>query len=424
MAHLLHSTSQAVLQFVRFADERAERGKLSKFRLIIPGSKRLRKWFYSSFRAQDSHEDDNAGEINSQNKSLLLGEAYRTRRDPEHRPPETMGQKVGDWLRIIPNILRSPESAFGFRVACATMSLAVIAYLHDTQAFFVQHRLVWAQIMAAISMSPTAGQSVFSFVLRVLGTVAAMVASLLIWYIPDGKTPGVIVFHFVLVAGVFYAHAKQPRFVMMIMICAVTISLIVGYELEVLKIGQPAATANGQEYYPIYILAPYRLATVVVGLFVAFFWTVFPYPISEHSVLRQSLGASLYLLAKYYSIIHETVQARIRGDERDMTLKTSAGRRLEKARHRVYTQQVLMLNNLRLYSDFLKWEIPIGGRFPKRQYDVAIQCMQKYVEPQSFRYLLPCPSLQVSRPLNWSRHQYRRLCQLGRIYIPNFYPSR
>lgn len=350
---------------------------MSKTRLIIPGTKRLKKWILSAFKVQDGHDDDDIGDIHSQTVVLYLGEAYKTRKDPEHLPPENTMQKIGDWFRLIPRLLHSSESAFGFRVACATMSVAIVDLLHDTQAFFVRQRLLWAMIMVSISMSPTAGQSIASFVLRVLGTVIAIVGTFLIWYIPDGKTPGVIVFLFLYVAIAYYIPIKKPRYTMMGMINIVTVTMIVGYELGVRKVGEKVATSNGQDYYPIYLLAPYRLATVAGGLAVAFIWTVFPFPVSEHSVLRKSLGASLYLLANYYSIIHETVTARARGDEGDMTLKTSAGRRLEKARHRVYAKQILMLSSLRTYSDFLKWEVPIGGRFPKQQYDTIITCVRK-----------------------------------------------
>ncbi|KAL1966238.1 hypothetical protein VTN77DRAFT_4790 [Rasamsonia byssochlamydoides] len=379
MEQLLYSASRAILEFVRFADGRVACGKMSRTRLIIPGGKRLKKWVLSSIRVQDGHGEDDIGDIHSQNVVLYLGEAYKTRKDPEHLPPENAMQKIGDWIRLIPKFLRSAESAFGFRVACATMSVAIIDFLHDTQAFFVRQRLLWAMIMVAISMSPTAGQSIASFVLRVLGTVIAMVASLVVWYIPAGQTAGVIVFMFVYIAIAYYIPIKKPRLTMMGMINIVTTTMIIGYELEVRKVGKQVATSNGQDYYPIYLLAPYRLATVAGGLAVAFMWTVFPFPISEHGVLRKSLGASLYLLANYYSIVHETVTARARGDEGDMTLKTSAGRRLEKARHRVYAKQILMLSSLQTYSDFLKWEVPIGGRFPKRQYDTIITCMRNIV---------------------------------------------
>ncbi|CAG8195768.1 unnamed protein product [Penicillium salamii] len=379
MEQLLYSTGQTVLDFVRYANHVEAKGKLSRTRLIIPGGKRIWKWAGSFLSAEDAHDDDNLGDIHTQNNILQLGEAYRLRKDPEHLPPTTLFQKCGDKIRVLPWFLRSFESTYGFRVALATMTIAVVAFLHDTQTFFTHQRLVWAMIMVNLSMSPTSGQSIFSFVLRILGTTIAMVASLLIWYIPGQKTPGVIVFLFIFVSMGFYIPIKLFRFRVVGMISIVTTTMIIGYELQVRRVGEAVATSNGQPFYPIYLLAPYRLATVSGGIAVAFFWTFFPYPISEHSILRQSLGASLYLLANYYSIIHETISGRMRGDEGDYLLKSSAGRKLEKARHKVFSKQMLMLAGLRTYSEFLRWEVPIGGQFPKKQYDSIILCVENIV---------------------------------------------
>lgn len=87
---------------------------------------------------------------------------------------------------------------------------------------------------------------------------------------------------------------KYPRHTAIWLICIVTQVLIVGYELQVKKIGQKAAAAGGQPYYPIYILAPYRLAAVAGGSLVAFIWTSFPYPITDRYVsLPKWLGSCL-----------------------------------------------------------------------------------------------------------------------------------
>ncbi|KAF9894765.1 hypothetical protein FE257_006655 [Aspergillus nanangensis] len=418
MDQLLASTGQMVLDFVRFADEKEASGKLSRNHLIIPGWKRLRKWFTSIFKADDSHEDDTLGDINTQNNILHLGEAYRHRRDPEHLPAVTTFQKIGDHVRVIPSWFRSSESSYGFRVACATMTIAVVAFISDTQIFFVRERFVWAMIMVNLSMSPTSGQSIFGFILRILGTVLAMILSFLCWYIPGQKMPGVFVFLFLFVACTFYIPIKLFRFRIVGIITIISTTMIVGYELQVRKVGQEVATSNGQQYYPIYLLAPYRLATVTGGIAVAFFWTFFPYPISEHGILRQSLGASLYLLANYYSIIHETVNARMRGDEGDLALKTSAGRRLMKARNKVFSKQVLMLTSLRTYSEFLKWEVPIGGRFPKKQYDTIISCIESIVSYLSLLGYASDTLLQLGDEDESNSawlHDFRRLVSSARI---------
>jgi hypothetical protein len=374
---LLNSIGLAVLDFVRFADERDQ--SKAKTKLILPGKRRFKKWVMSTFKVPDANSDDHTtvADLDGPDTIVYLGSAFNSKKDPEHLPPANAWEKFGNSIRGISHFLRSPESAFGFRCACATMSIAIIAYLQNTQRFFVEQRLVWAMIMVAISMTPTAGQSYFSFILRIAGTVVAMVVALLCWYIPDEHTAGVIVFLWFFVALGFYIPLKHINLVIIGVISVVTTTLIVGYELEVKKIGRQRAESNGQPYYPIYELGPYRLATVAGGLVVAFIWTFFPYPISEHSALRQKLGGALYLAANFYSIIHETVMARIRDDEGDTSDSNSPGYQLAKARNKVFAKQMLQIQGLRMHSAFVKWEVPLGGKFPKEDYDEIIQLVSK-----------------------------------------------
>ena len=93
------------------------------------------------------------------------------------------------------------------------MSIAIIGFLHQTQIWFTQNRILWAEIMVAISMTPTAGQSVFTFALRIIGTVAAMVAAFLVYYIPDGHMAGILVFLWLFSSLGFYIVLKQPQLV-------------------------------------------------------------------------------------------------------------------------------------------------------------------------------------------------------------------
>lgn len=82
--------------------------------------------------------------------------------------------------------------------------------------------------MVAISMTRTAGQSLFNFALRIIGTVIAMIGSYIVWYIVDGKVPGVIVFLWIWIMLSFYFVVKTPKFVVVAILSMVTAVLIIG----------------------------------------------------------------------------------------------------------------------------------------------------------------------------------------------------
>ena len=112
-------------------------------------------------------------------------------------------------------------------------------------------------------------------------------------------------------------------------------------------------------------------------MLVAFIWTFFPFPLTARSQLRKDLGASLYLLANYYSCVHTTVRMRLDGSGGNPQDKTSPERRLDKARAQVFTKELALLAGLRQHSAFTKWEPTLGGKFPRQKYDTIIQEVQK-----------------------------------------------
>lgn len=199
-----------------------------------------------------------------------------------------------------------------------------------------------------------------------------MVTSFVIWYIVDQKTPGVIVMLWFFIFLEMYLFLKFPRLIAIWLVTIITQVLIVGYELQVKKIGIAAASKTGQPFYPIYELAPYRLACVAGGSLVSFIWTIFPFPLSDRSWLRRDLGSTLYLLANYYSVIHSTVRSRVDDTEGDMESKTSPGRRLDKVRHKIFAKLLMLLPSLKQHADWQKWEVNIGGKFPRETYEGII----------------------------------------------------
>ncbi|KAL2182040.1 uncharacterized protein P884DRAFT_190918 [Thermothelomyces heterothallicus CBS 202.75] len=250
MEKLMHAAGEAVQDLVDFADEKVQDGTMSKKRLIAPTPRRLRKWFKAVFGNEDSSAEEAPDVMEIGANLVYFGNEYNRKKDPEHLPPETTWQRFGNGLRKITRFFGSEESAFGFRVACATMTIGIVAFLKDTQHFFLEQRLVWAMIIIAIGSTYTSGQSVFGLLCRIGGTIIAMCLSLGIWYIVDEHVPGVIVFLWLSIFINYYFFLKFPRFLPAIMIAIVTQVLIIGYELQVLIIGEEASERSGQPFYP------------------------------------------------------------------------------------------------------------------------------------------------------------------------------
>lgn len=373
--YLTFVASKKVLALVTWADSKVADGSLTKKRFIAPGFRRLKKWLRKSLAAEDMDGDN---EIDSNFANIYIGDSLnKSRKDAEHVEPVNDYERITNFLRILPRALSSSESAFGFRAACATMSIGILAFLEQTQGFFVKQRLLWSLIMIAISMGAHAGQGIFGFSSRVAGSIIAMVVSFIVWYMGDEHPAAILPLLYIFVSCGFYFVLKFPRFVIVPIISIVTTILVVGYELQVQQIGVQQASSNGQPFYPLYELAPYRLACVVGGLFVAFIWTYFPYAITTHSTLRKDLGATLYLLGNFYSCIHTTVEMRLRYGVKDgEDDKTSPSSRLAKARNKVFRKTLVLLSKLREHSNFVKWEPKFGGKFPHQTYDELIGSMR------------------------------------------------
>lgn len=185
MAHLQDDLLTATLKLVKFADSKVADGTMTRSRLIFPRQKSIRDWLSLS------HGKDRQSSMDySDGHQAELRTGFP---DPEHLPPANIWEKGSAILRNISHGLKSEQSIFGFRVAAASFSVGILAYLHQTQDFFIRQRCIWAMIVIVIGMNPTSGQTMFGFVARIIATVISLVLSLIVWYIVDGKTAGVIV---------------------------------------------------------------------------------------------------------------------------------------------------------------------------------------------------------------------------------------
>ncbi|EXK43462.1 hypothetical protein FOMG_02415 [Fusarium oxysporum f. sp. melonis 26406] len=367
---LMHVAGDALQDLVAFADKKIEDGTMKHKRLIFPTEQRLLKWLMSVFKGQDSSVKQNQDILETNN--IDYGDSLNPKKDLEHLPATNIWQHFGNWLRRILLLLGSKESHFGFRVAAATMTVGILAFLEQTHQFFQDQRLDWAMITIALGMTITSGQSIFGFFCRIGGTCLAMVFSLIIWYAVDQKTPGVIVllWFFIFIEYYFF---KFPRFLTAVMITIITQIVIIGYELQVRQLGEAVATQSGQPYYPTYLLAPYRLAVVASGCLIAFFWTIFPSPLTDRTSLRQDLSATIYLLAQYFSVILSTVQSQLEGTAGDIDSETSPAYHLSKARRKIFGKVMRLMSSIESHIMWQRWEPNLGGRFPVETYQEIIK---------------------------------------------------
>ena len=181
LEHCFLMAARAVLDLVKYADSKFDDGTMARKRLILPTSKQLKKWFWASFSRKDANLDYQNYANRSGSPIVRLGDTLQTDIDAENLPPTTVWEKVTDKLRVIPRFFGSFESAFGFRVATATMCISIVCYLRNFQQFFIDQRLIWGSIMVAISMSQSAGSGIYGQFLRFGGTALAMVASYIDW---------------------------------------------------------------------------------------------------------------------------------------------------------------------------------------------------------------------------------------------------
>ncbi|KAH8123452.1 hypothetical protein ACSS6W_007516 [Trichoderma asperelloides] len=371
---ILSSLGEEFLKLLVYFDDCYTHSK----RLLIPPFLQPRYWI-ERFIPPGSIRRDGTSQTTGAQTSIKLGSSFYNPKNPDHLPPSNFMETIGDYIRKISSIFRSDHAAYGLRGACAIMTIGIIAFLHDSQDFYFAQRFLWALFAILLSMARTAGSSTFLLLGRVLGTIASMIASYIIWYVVDQKTPGILVFLWLWFLVLGYLFVKFPDFFSIWFVALVASIVMIANELQVRKLGKEAIIKSGQVVYPPYIIFPYRLAVVTLGVLTGYFWTIFPYPLSEHSELRENMAKAMYGLARYYMCIQQTILARLSGNFGDISDKTSPGFHLQAARRRIFHKYQALNTRAKTSFQFLDWEFSLGGRFPKQTYGEMLSILERLV---------------------------------------------
>ncbi|OAR00107.1 hypothetical protein LLEC1_04811 [Akanthomyces lecanii] len=362
---ILAALGRKLLKLLLYLDDIHVRPK----RLVVPNYLCLSYWtslFNSATPRNPQKRSDGA--------KVELDPAFHKPRNPDHLPAANTMEAAGDYIRKISSVLRTDHAAYGLRGVCAVMTIAIVGFLHDSQDFYFAQRLLWALFAILLSMGRTSGSSTF---LLMLGTTASMVASYIIWYIVDQHTPGVLVFTWLWFMVISFLMVRFPALFSIWFVALIAAIVMIGIELQTAQIGEEVVEQSGQAVYPPYVIFPYRLAVVALGVITGFIWTVFPYPISEHSELRESTAQVLYELSRYYMCIQQTVFARLHHDIGDADDATSPSSRLQSALRRLFLKYRGLSASAKRSFQFLNWEFSLGGRFPKKSYSEILSILDR-----------------------------------------------
>lgn len=165
-----------------------------------------------------------------------------------------------------------------------------------------------------------------------------------------------------------YFIRNYPQFAGALFISCITMTSVTGNKLVEGKLGIEPYRKSGEVIYPMYELAPYRALVVTIGCGIAFFWTIFPYPITERHVLRQEIGTALYDLTIYHDCCQAAITMRLQGAEGDENDQHSEAHELERVRSHAFDHLRRLIPAIRGRLNFHKYELPVGGRFPQERY--------------------------------------------------------
>ncbi|UKZ69586.1 uncharacterized protein TrAtP1_010592 [Trichoderma atroviride] len=138
-------------------------------------------------------------------------------------------------------------------------------------------------------------------------------ATYIIWYTVAKHAVGILVLlwmWFVLI-GLFAANF--PKLAPATIVAQVAAIVMTSNELQVRQIGSEEVIAQGEAVYPPFIIFPYRLAIVLLGVLIAYFRTIFPYPILEASQLRGDVAKAICKLANYNACMQQLTLGRLYG---------------------------------------------------------------------------------------------------------------
>ncbi|KAG8728006.1 hypothetical protein FRC11_011969, partial [Ceratobasidium sp. 423] len=120
-------------------------------------------------------EIDNASEV--EDRELCVREALAILEQKEFVP-----KKTNFWQKLerAKRLLESPTSIYAGKTAAATLIFAVLIWAPTTRQWFINYGLTGGLITVVVALTPTLGQTLFTFVMQIVGSAVGYIAAIIV----------------------------------------------------------------------------------------------------------------------------------------------------------------------------------------------------------------------------------------------------
>ncbi|KAJ1037946.1 hypothetical protein NDA11_007442 [Ustilago hordei] len=244
-------------------------------------------------------------------KAKRAGKQRYYARDPDALAPTSVMHRIGRGIAATYYFVSGPTGMYALRMCIATLAIWITAVLPNTAYFVYQNRGIWALIMAQTAAALSGGELIFTFAMRLGGTVVGLLYGAVLWYISTGNGRGNAYGLGVATAIGFlplvFLRIWAPKLLLLPAIMLnVSVVLIVGYSWIDTHLQVLANSGIGIE------VAWRRTLLVIIGMAVALIVMILPRPVSSRMLLRKNMAKVTRQLNEMFVEVMEAWIARNR----------------------------------------------------------------------------------------------------------------
>ncbi|CAE6533569.1 unnamed protein product [Rhizoctonia solani] len=120
-------------------------------------------------------EIDNASQV--EDRELCVREALALLEQKEYVPQQP---NVWQKLERAKHLLESPTSIYAGKTAAATLIFAVLIWAPTTRQWFISYGLTGGLITVVVALTPTLGQTLFTFVMQIAGSAVGYIVAIIV----------------------------------------------------------------------------------------------------------------------------------------------------------------------------------------------------------------------------------------------------